>query len=262
MRSLVIAGLLVACKREPKPEPTPPAVASASGASDGSGSAAGGSYSDLVKETQSGSATETRTELACSKKFVELSKQPRRELPSLGKDRCPQKDFDAQMKCYEKREAELDKLPAAKLWKEAGPSELVFRVVARIEKAAEAGATLTAAERELEAVLMFDGEVRNGGLHQYFFNSSGGETVDARAGLVRFGMTESVAILDCALTAFPDGKASTDRETRNDQLARWGERQFEIFDVLTDAYYVIDDEEWRRAYPYVRDHQAEFPSAK
>ena len=253
MRSLVIVALLVGCKRETKPEPKP-AVASASG------SAEGGSYSDLVKSTQSGSATKTRTELACSKQFVELSKEPRREVPP-GKDRCPQKDFDEQMKCYDKRDAALDALPAGKLWKEAGPTELVFRVATRIEKAIAAGKALTATERELEAALLFDGETRNGGLHQYFFNSSADSIQDARAGLVRFGLKESVAILDCAMTAFPDNKPSPDRDTRNEQLARWGERQFEIFDVLTDAYFVIDDDEWQRVYPYVRDHRAEFPSA-
>jgi hypothetical protein len=249
MRSVALV-VLVACSREsapPTPKPAAPPLE-------------GGSYRELVSATQSSQATETRTDLVCSKQFVELSKAPRREVKSVDKY-CQLDDLKARFACYDKREKVLEGLSAAELWKQAEPNELVQAVVRRLFVAAEAGATLTATERELVAAYMFDGEVRNGGFHQFFFNSSGDDSLDARAGLARFGMTESVALLDCAMTAFPGGKPSKDREARNDQLARWGERQFAIFDTVTDAYYVVDDDEWQRVYPYVRDHRAELPNA-
>ena len=251
---LVVALSVSSCeKSKPNAQPAPAPAPSEP--------AEGGSYSDLVKQTQSAPPTETRTELACSKQYVALSKEERREVKRVGKDRCPQKDMDARFACYDKREKALEALPAEELWKEADAGELVSMVVMRLMAATEQGVSLTAVERELVAAYMFDGEVRNGGFHQFFFNSSGDDALDARAGLARFGMTVSLALLDCALTAFPDNKPSTDRETRNDQLARWGEKQFEVFDTVTSAYFVVDDEEWQRAYPYVRDHRTEFPNA-
>jgi hypothetical protein len=251
MRRVVLL-VLVGCSREPappkpKPEPAPAPKEP-------------GSYGDLVSSTQSGSATETRSELACTEKFVELSEQPRRDVKIVDKH-CTQKNLEARFACYDKRRNMLDALPGVELWKQAEESELVDSVARRTFVAREAGATLSATERELVAAYMFDNEVRNGGVHQFFFNSSGDESLEARAGFARFGMTETLAMMDCALSAFPNNKPSKDRETRNNELARWGEKQFEIFSTLNGAYYVVGDEEWHHAYPYIRDHRAEFPNA-
>jgi hypothetical protein len=250
--TLVVALCVCSCeKSKPKAEPAPAAPAAP---------AEGGSYSDLVKQTQSAPPTETRTELACSKQYLALSKEERHEVKLVGKDRCPQADMDARFACYDKREKALGALSAEELWKQADEDELVSAVATRLVAAAEQGVSLAAAERELLAAYLFDSEVRNGGFHQFFFNPSGDDALDARAGLARFGMTTSPALLDCAMTAFPDSKPSKDRETRNDQLARWGDKQFELFSTITEAYFVVDDEEWQRAYPYVRDHRSEFPN--
>src|SRR5881392_2526455 len=132
--------VLVACSREPaKAKPAPKE---------------GGSYSELVASRQSSPATETRTELACAKQFVALSEQPRREVKIANK-RCQQGDFDARSACYDKRENELAALSAAELWKQAEPTELVTAVAKRLFAAQDAGASLTATERELMAVYMF-----------------------------------------------------------------------------------------------------------
>jgi hypothetical protein len=203
--------MVLACERDKSPPPPKPAQFEH------------GSYQDVVTRTQSGPATETRTELACSKQFIALSKEARREPKTRG--------------------------------------ALAQGVAERLYDASEAGASLTASERELLAVYDLDAETRNGGLHQFFFNSSGDGSLEARAGLERFGMTEALGLLDCALTAFPGNRPSKDREERSDQLARWGDKQFHIFETLTDAYYVVDDDELQRVETYVASHPAEFPNA-
>jgi len=250
--ALVVALSVCSCEKStPKAQPAP-----ARG-----DPAKGGSYSDIVKQTQFAPPTENRTELACSKQYLVLSTEERRQVKPLGTDRCPQTDMEARFACYDQREHALQALSAEALWKQADAAELVSAVAARLMGAAERGVSLAVAEREFVSAYMFDGEVRNGGVHQFFFNSSGDDALDARAGLARFGMTVSLALLDCALTAFPDNRPSADRETRNNQLARWGEKQFDLFDTVTDAYFVVADEEWQRVYPYVRDHRTEFPNA-
>jgi hypothetical protein len=245
MRGLALV-LIGACSREPAPRKEAPA---------------GGSYKDLVTSAQTGSATERRDAIACSQRFVELSRQPYKPLPAT-EGHCRQGDLEARFRCFDARDAHLATLAGDALWREADDGELVPAVFARIVAAREAGVTLTGAEQELFAAYVFDAEVRNGGFHQYFYNSSGDLALVARDGLRRFEMPQAHALLDCALTAFPDHKPSTDREARIQELARWGDRQFEVFSVVTDAYYAINDEEWVRAKRYVRAHREELPHAQ
>jgi hypothetical protein len=75
------------------------------------------------------------------------------------------------------------------------------------------------------------------------------------------GRTDALAIFDCALTAFPGGKPARDREQRNNQLARWGEKQFTIFDRLDSAFFASPT-----LYPsidkYTRAHIGDMPHVK
>jgi len=85
------------------------------------------------------------------------------------------------------------------------------------------------------AVLMYDGEVNNGGLSQYFFNSSGDHWRDALAGLEAMGSTERLAVLREALSRF--GKDGPSQDRAQEELAKLARKNDALFDVLDDRYY-------------------------
>lgn len=222
-----------------------------------------GRYDDLVSRTQAGAPqTETRTELACAKAFADANaaaeKTEAAAPPPEPADAGPAEDFDALLQRMKARDAHLDTLPFAQLLKEANDDELNGAVLRRLFAREAAG--LKPAERDLVLLADLDGEVNNGGLHQYFFNSSGDGAVAAREALERLGAADRSKILDCALTAFPDSKPSADREQRNEQLARWGKRQFEVFEDLDDAWYRQPSMEPSLS-AQIRKHADAYPSA-
>jgi HEAT repeat protein len=98
-------------------------------------------------------------------------------------------------------------------------------------------AALTAAQRHYNAVLIFDAEVNNGGLSQYFFNSSGDEWKAALAGLEAMGSTQRLAILREALDKFGYRGPSIQRDKRMTELSKLVSADEEIFGELDSRYY-------------------------
>lgn len=96
---------------------------------------------------------------------------------------------------------------------------------------------LTAQQRHYQAVLMFDAEVNNGGLSQYFFNSGGNEWRTALAGLEAMGSKERLAVLKEAVAKFgPDGP-SENRDRRMNQQAKLAKKDDDVFKQLDNRYY-------------------------
>jgi len=91
------------------------------------------------------------------------------------------------------------------------------------------------------AVLMLDGEVNNGGLSQYFFNSSGGNWRDALAGLEAMGAAGQLAVFREAIAKFGKDGPSQDRALRQEQLAKLTRRDDALFDALDNRYYESKD---------------------
>jgi Domain of unknown function (DUF4375) len=82
---------------------------------------------------------------------------------------------------------------------------------------------LVAEERETIALFWLEGEVMNGGLHQYFYNSSGDLAALALRALCRLGASRSHDLLRSAMeTLVPSGDYLNDRELRNDALDALG----------------------------------------
>ena len=101
---------------------------------------------------------------------------------------------------------------------------------------------LTTVEQHVLAVQVLDGEVRNGGFAQYFFNSSGNNWPSALAGLEAIGATKHLALLQTICDQFPDSKPSTDHDARQDQLASIVRRHEDPFSEQDSAWYKIKDE--------------------
>jgi HEAT repeat protein len=96
---------------------------------------------------------------------------------------------------------------------------------------------LTIPQRQYFAVMDFDGEVNNGGLTQYFFNSSGDSWRAAQAGLEAMGSTERLAILCEAVTKFGAAGPSENRAERMRQLSKIERADENAFDKLDSRYY-------------------------
>lgn len=92
-------------------------------------------------------------------------------------------------------------------------------------------------QRYYSAVFMCDAEINNGGLAQYFVNSSGDHCRDALAGLEAMGSKERLGVLREAISLFgPDGP-SQDRDNRQEQLSKLYKKNDSIFEALDTRYY-------------------------
>ena len=98
---------------------------------------------------------------------------------------------------------------------------------------------LTEGQRHFYAVTIFDGEVNNGGLSQFFFNSSGDEWPAAAAGLEAMGAKERLAILREAVARFGKDGPSTNRAARMSQLSTVARADDDAFSKLDTRYYQI-----------------------
>jgi hypothetical protein len=232
--------VLIACRRDPAVAPTGGSAPAPAPVVQG--------YGDLVKQTQRGSATETRTALPCTAAIVV---PPR---PEVARDPRTHAERD-------KRRAKLDAMTGTALVREAKPGELFDVTLDRVSRSFDESMTMSRAERDVWLWNLYSGEVNNGGHHQYFFNSSGNDALETRDALARMALPEVLALVDCAFTAFPGDKPASDRKERIEHLARWGDRQFEIFERLDSAFYASSS--WRPPLEqYIRAHIAEMPNVQ
>jgi hypothetical protein len=74
--------------------------------------------------------------------------------------------------------------------------------------------SLSYAEKCMHHVYWLETEVNNGGFDQYFFNSSGDYAIDTPAMLEEIGAHHTAQIVKEAISIFPGGAPSRDREER------------------------------------------------
>lgn len=104
------------------------------------------------------------------------------------------------------------------------------------EKGIEDQDVLSKQQRFYVAVLTCDGEINNGGLAQYFVNSSGDRWQECLAGYAAMGFRERLSVLREAVALFGDSGPSPDRNTRQKQLSKLYRRNDKIFDALDSSY--------------------------
>ena len=113
------------------------------------------------------------------------------------------------------------------------------RIVERQQKGGYA--SLTRPQQHYSAVFMFDAEVRNGGLDQYFVNSSGDQWRDAQEGLKAMNASKHLKVLEKAAAKFGKDGPSTEREARQHQLAKIARADQDAFEALDKRYYAIKE---------------------
>lgn len=73
-------------------------------------------------------------------------------------------------------------------------------------------------DRYIWLVSRFSGEVANGGIDQFLFNSSGDYVVETLEALAAIGASQSHQALEQACVLFPNGRPSQDHEIRENQV--------------------------------------------
>jgi len=84
---------------------------------------------------------------------------------------------------------------------------------------------------------VLDGEVINGGMSQFFSNSSGQYAHEALEALVEIGASVIAGFLERAIRTFPSGCVARDRAERNRYLADHEQANREFWDLLDEEYY-------------------------
>jgi hypothetical protein len=83
----------------------------------------------------------------------------------------------------------------------------------------------------------FAGETINGGISQFFSNSSGNRAHETLAALRSIGSVLCVQLLEKAMSLFPDGFAPVDRQKRCEVLFAFEERNPQFLEELTQIFY-------------------------
>jgi len=124
---------------------------------------------------------------------------------------------------------------------------------------------LSAAARVIYYVGCFDGELVNGGMSQFFSNSSGNHAHETLQALRAIGAALSSSLLEKALTIFPNAIAPIDRQLRCDLLFAFEKRNPKFLEDLTDEYYnrvvpfrpKTDEDLMALELAFMQQHQAE-----
>jgi hypothetical protein len=99
---------------------------------------------------------------------------------------------------------------------------------------------LTPSARVMYFAQILDGEVFNGGFHQYFSNSSGKHAHSTLAALHDLGALRAAGLLQRAVDTFPNKRVPADRKERNDQLDR---TDCETLEALNAEYYALEKDD-------------------
>jgi hypothetical protein len=113
----------------------------------------------------------------------------------------------------------------------------------------------TPGQRALYVTTLFLREVDNGGLEQFFYNSSSIYSKEVLKGFKLLGMNDHYEILKKALTAFPRGNVPFDWIERQRFLDNRRDEIKALFDPLNDKLYGEE-----RLYPYFHKYISAHPA--
>jgi hypothetical protein len=110
---------------------------------------------------------------------------------------------------------------------------------ASADEIARALATLPREERHLVALFIFNMQFENGGVHQFFYNSSGDIAPEVHAAMIALGLAEQAELFNRGLNMFGDSYPR-DNETRREKFfsGKWSTWD-DMLSGLTDAFYAL-----------------------
>jgi len=130
-------------------------------------------------------------------------------------------------------------------------------LVRRINYAADGFDCLSPNEKTYYAVSILDGEVYNGGIHQFFFNHSGEHYQEALNGLAELGAFHSREVLIAAkLLLFPDCEMPRNTQLRREILNSCPNESStdRLLNELDNKYYENHDKLGERLRKYALEH--------
>lgn len=93
----------------------------------------------------------------------------------------------------------------------------------------------------VDLVNAVEGEVNNGGFHQFFYNNAGDNTMETIQALEIIGAKNMADIVRRAAAMFPGGMPPKDRFARQDVLLEKYPRA-EAFESLNDEFFAYPDD--------------------
>jgi hypothetical protein len=115
---------------------------------------------------------------------------------------------------------------------------------------ARALAALPPEQRHLVALSMFNMEFENGGVHQFFANSTGDIAPEVHAAMIALGLTEQAELFGRGLRMFGDSYPRDNETRRQRHFRKWSAWDDQL-SGLTDAFYALGG--GARAYPIKGD---------
>jgi len=97
-------------------------------------------------------------------------------------------------------------------------------------------------EEVARLVELLEGEINNGGFHQFFYNSTGDETSKVIQALKKIGALKAANIVERAAAKFPGGMPPTDRTKRQDLLLEQVDPRIKIFEKLDQEFFAYPDD--------------------
>jgi hypothetical protein len=97
-------------------------------------------------------------------------------------------------------------------------------------------------ERVAELVGELEGELNNGGFHQFFYNSAGDDTEEIIRALQLIGATKAADIVKRAASKFPGEMPPVDRLARQDLLLDTVAPSGDEFRDLDEEFYSYPDD--------------------
>jgi Domain of unknown function (DUF4375) len=163
-----------------------------------------------------------------------------------------------------KEAAKPKPFPVAKCKAQQSPAECA--VAALFEKIPEddrgalaAFKSYSAGQQALYAIWVVDGEVRNGGFNQYFFNGGGDSAQAAADGFRLVGSEPHAKLVDEAIAAYRKDKARMDATRAQGSLEAFSESyKDDPYDALDSAWYKLASPT-ELADAYVKKHPEQFP---
>lgn len=114
------------------------------------------------------------------------------------------------------------------------PEKLCDRMLYSLPDAAEANDS----QRDFVSMVMLDGEVRNGGFNQYYYNM-GGERHNAEAAFRRAGATEAADLVRQANDCFDGNRERLEQLWDGTMRGFSASYKAKFFDRFDEAYYAL-----------------------
>lgn len=133
---------------------------------------------------------------------------------------------------------------------------IIDRIAERLD--AVGYGALTQSEKDYWSVWFLIGECENGGLEQFFSNSTGELTSDAVHGLRAFGAEQTLALLEAAIQLFPDGQVPTDTQLRRAVMQNFDADCLAKLEELTNHLDDASESPTELMDQYYESHQDDF----